>query len=567
MAFDVEGAKSAGYSDAEIADHLAEQSKFDAAGARKSGYSDQEIISHLAGAGHPAEKPTVGQSVARGLGLGVRDVIQGVAGPLYDTAAIPFRAAGFPVNSLAENLTALGLPESTTPGERMISAVTEPVASTLTGQGVGRMMAGAASPVAQAVGNALTQQPVIQAASAGLGGAVGEATGSPLAGLAASAAAPLVAAGAGAVGRALSGASGGASVPDAALGKLARDKYAIPITAPDMSDNSLYRISTNQLGKLPFSGAGAADAAKREAWQSAIAAEMGQPAKAFTPDVMNAAKSRIGQAFDDVAARTSIPPAQTATLASDLAPIIPLAERNLGPQELIPLRKEIDHITGLIAKNNGTLSGEAYQALTRSKAPLDLAESSANPNVAHYAGLIRDAVDDAFVRSASPADQAALTEAKYQYRIMRTIDPLVAGSRDGRISPDAFMQKVLTASRKFDSPTGGMAYTGGGNIGELARIGKLMREPPQTGSADRALINFATLGLAGGGAATLNPVMAATVPAALAANRASGAYLRSGFLANRLIESSMNPPPVRPNALLTSGVVAGEDRLRQLERR
>src|SRR6185369_13620370 len=125
------------------------------------------------------------------------------------------------------------------------------------------------------------------------------------------------------------------------------------------------------------------------------------------------------------AARTSIPPAQTSTLVSDLAPIIPLAERNLGPQELAPLQKEIDHITGLIAKNNGTLSGEAYQALTRSKAPLDLAESSTNPNVAHYAGMIRDAVDDAFVRSASPADQAALAQAKYQYRIMRTIDPLV----------------------------------------------------------------------------------------------------------------------------------------------
>lgn len=514
-----------------------------------------------------AEKPTVGQSVARGLGLGVRDVIQGVAGPLYDTAAIPFRAAGIPVNSLSQNLTALGLPQPATPGERMISAVTEPVASTLTGQAVGRMMTGAASPVAQAVGNALTQQPVMQAVSAGLGGATGEATGSPLAGLAVGAAVPLAAAGAGAVGRALSGASGGASVPDAALGKLARDKYAIPITAPDMSDNSLYRIGTNQLGKLPFSGAAPADAAKREAWQAAIATEMGQPAKAFTPDVMNATKVRLSQGYNNVAARTSITPQHAATLTSDLSQVIPLAERNLGPQELIPLQKEIDHITGLIAKNNGTLPGEAYQAITRTKAPLDLAESSSNSNVAHYAGKIRDALDDAFTKSASPSDKAALSQLNYQYRIMRTIDPLVAGSRDGRISPDAFMQKVLTASRKFDSPTGGMAYTGGGNIGELARIGKLMREPPQTGSADRALINFATLGLAGGGAATLNPVMAATVPAALAANRASGAYLRSGFLANRLIESSMNPPPVRPNALLTSGVVAGEDRLRQLERR
>jgi hypothetical protein len=46
--FDIAGAKKAGYSDAEIADHLAQQSKFDVAGARKAGYSDAEILQHVA---------------------------------------------------------------------------------------------------------------------------------------------------------------------------------------------------------------------------------------------------------------------------------------------------------------------------------------------------------------------------------------------------------------------------------------------------------------------------------------------------------------------------------------
>jgi hypothetical protein len=47
MPFDVQGARAAGYSDKEIADHLAQDSKFDLAGARKAGYSDSEIIGHL----------------------------------------------------------------------------------------------------------------------------------------------------------------------------------------------------------------------------------------------------------------------------------------------------------------------------------------------------------------------------------------------------------------------------------------------------------------------------------------------------------------------------------------
>lgn len=47
MPFDIEGARKSGYSDAEIADHLATQRKFDVAGARKAGYSDADILQHL----------------------------------------------------------------------------------------------------------------------------------------------------------------------------------------------------------------------------------------------------------------------------------------------------------------------------------------------------------------------------------------------------------------------------------------------------------------------------------------------------------------------------------------
>ncbi len=52
--FDVEGAKKAGYSDAEIANHLAAEAGFDAAAARKAGYSDQDLISHLSASAPPA---------------------------------------------------------------------------------------------------------------------------------------------------------------------------------------------------------------------------------------------------------------------------------------------------------------------------------------------------------------------------------------------------------------------------------------------------------------------------------------------------------------------------------
>jgi hypothetical protein len=53
MAFDVEGARKAGYSDAEIASHLAQESNFDIGGAKKAGYSDSDIVQHLVGSRAP----------------------------------------------------------------------------------------------------------------------------------------------------------------------------------------------------------------------------------------------------------------------------------------------------------------------------------------------------------------------------------------------------------------------------------------------------------------------------------------------------------------------------------
>lgn len=56
--FDVDGARKAGYSDAEILSHLTATRKFDVAGARKSGYNDGEIIDYLSKQKAPSGKPS-----------------------------------------------------------------------------------------------------------------------------------------------------------------------------------------------------------------------------------------------------------------------------------------------------------------------------------------------------------------------------------------------------------------------------------------------------------------------------------------------------------------------------
>lgn len=84
MPFDIEGARQAGYTDAEIAGHLADQNKFDVAGARAAGYSDADIIQHLSA--FDAPKPaTAGQRTQAAVSGGWAGVANTLGTPV-DTA-------------------------------------------------------------------------------------------------------------------------------------------------------------------------------------------------------------------------------------------------------------------------------------------------------------------------------------------------------------------------------------------------------------------------------------------------------------------------------------------------
>jgi hypothetical protein len=104
MAFDIAGARKAGYSDAQIVDHLTNSGDFafDFTGARKH-HADKDILNHLAGAGSDASRDgvakagaggakaspaaandgDVGKSIVSGLGRGALDVA-GVQGTVRD---------------------------------------------------------------------------------------------------------------------------------------------------------------------------------------------------------------------------------------------------------------------------------------------------------------------------------------------------------------------------------------------------------------------------------------------------------------------------------------------------
>lgn len=103
MAFDVAGARAAGYSDAEIAEHLAQSSGFDLKGAQGAGYSDGEVIAHLAsGAAMRKAKPTVLERL--------KESVTGAERRTTQTEALPDWASMPELNSfsLASAKTGLG---------------------------------------------------------------------------------------------------------------------------------------------------------------------------------------------------------------------------------------------------------------------------------------------------------------------------------------------------------------------------------------------------------------------------------------------------------------------------
>ena len=107
-------ARAAGYSDDEIADHLADTvpgiNK-----ARGAGYSNVEIIHHLAGAGDNTTQPAADPNVSttedgvKSTGIGIADGLIGIAGLPGDAGALLNKGVNYIANPINR---ALGLPEA-----------------------------------------------------------------------------------------------------------------------------------------------------------------------------------------------------------------------------------------------------------------------------------------------------------------------------------------------------------------------------------------------------------------------------------------------------------------------
>jgi hypothetical protein len=230
------------------------------------------------------------------------------------------------------------------------------------------------------------------------------------------------------------------------------------------------------------------------------------------------------------AALAQVPPIPGGTpLATDLSNIGADATRFLDPDTVGHVGRAIQEAAG--AWQRGPITADAYRALTASDGPLariaDAAPGAAQP----YISQVRDAVRARMLSAAPPGVADDLRALDQQYRAMKTIQPLAEKSTTGDISPAGILERMRAQSSKYDSSNQGLAYTGGGTLGDVGRIGKqFFGHIPESGTAPRQqTYEFAK-----------NPIATtlAAIPS-LAGNRWLQSWLRSPTVSGRVIDTSL----------------------------
>ena len=522
MAFDVEGARKAGYSESEIVDFLSQDRKFDAAGARQSGHSDADILRHLTA---PPQRG-FGESAARvvgQVGAGFNERLGQVVGALPDLYNRGLRAIGLP--AMPEGAYTRGIQQGfdATLGAAPAPEGTAELAARGAGKGivdVGTMLipagrvAAASAPVAgvapslvNRTATVLASQPGLQTAAGMAAGAVGEATDSPLAALATALAVPVAASSAARV-----------ITPIAQQGNAeyralvaAAEREGIPVTAGQATGSRFLKNIESRLEQLPLTGARqrAIREGSEEAFTRAAMRRTGTAASDATPDTLNAIRARLGSEFENIANRNTL------NVTPDLQNKLTQVEDSLRfiPAELAgPVKARLDQLRGMMvappasggaplapgqAAPNPVIPGASYRmmdsALGRSM------RSTSNGDLRAALGDIRDTLRIAMDNSISPEDAAAWSQLRRDYANLMVISRAAGGAGEaaatGKISPLALRGAV-------NQSTGGGYAFGRGDLNELARVGQsVLRPAPDTGTAGQNMANALLTGqLAGAGA-------------------------------------------------------------------
>lgn len=459
----------------------------------------------------------------RDAAFGVRSAIQGLGGTLGAIGGDAFN--NYIANPIARQLgmaearpyaqeaaalaDRIGLPKAQTSGDRILGGIGEGLSSVATGFGVGGLASGgvrAATPAVNSAIPAFTQSyatpivrdiatqtlanPGLQVASTiagtGASGAVKEAGGGPGAQLAAGLIGGIAPAAVRVGVPALASGALAKSVPQqrAVLAREALDK-GIELTPAQLSDSRFVKYLQSALKAVPFTGSARRNERQVAQFNQAVARTIGETADNVDSQVYAAAKQRQSDLFNELTERNAINVDDK--LLRSLENVAENATVNREARAAIDDAVEYLYSQSTTGPNGVVIPGRAYQELDSTLGNIVKAGGTAS----HYVGQLRDAIRAGMDRSIAPQDSQAWRQLRREYGNRKTIAPLVAAAGDEGISP----ARVLSAATNNASSKEAMASGVRGEMGTLGNIGRLMREPPSSGTAERAAVtSLFTLG-------------------------------------------------------------------------
>lgn len=324
------------------------------------------------------------------------------------------------------------------------------------------------------------------------------------------------------------------------------DAQGIPLRVSQLSENPITKWAARQFGTA------AKDAEQRGVITQGLASTIGEDASSLGPDVLERARNRIGQTFDDVAKNTSVPLDQT--ISDDLANIRQSVSASaLGKSKRRALIGQLDKIENNLLVGNG-LSGEDYSTITKFKGDLWNLQKHQDSTVANFAEDIRNRLDDALERGSPPEQIVRLREARQQYKNLKTLQGVA-----NQMGPEGVLEPSDTANllAQVLRRNPDMALGQGGDIAQLARTAREFVRP--NGDAEgQWWKELVANGVIGGGLAagtyyaTQNPGTAAGAASIPLAAMIGGRYLGRRAASSAFINDLANPIPggIRPRTMI-----------------
>jgi hypothetical protein len=273
-------------------------------------------------------------------------------------------------------------------------------------------------------------------------------------------------------------------------------KAGVPVDVAQATGSKFLQRTKAALYDNPFTAGKEEEfaALQRAAYNKAIAKTMGEEADAITPPVIQAAKNRLGDIYDDVASRNQIH--FDKTIENNLKNIESEAQDILTPEQFNIVKKQIDNITNKAEAQGGGLHGEQYQSI---KKVLDKLSGSRDTDVGMYARELKDVLLDGLTRTAkatgNDADVALLAKANREYGNMKKIEDVVLKNPEGNVSPSALLTSLSSKGKRYSF------YQDDPELASLASAGKSVMEQklPNSGTFARFLAQNPMTALANAG--------------------------------------------------------------------